>query len=157
MKSRFTAEEWELLKLLPIKVFLMVASADGKIDEKEIAQFDENLRKAPYLLDPLHKELFVDLCTSDFSALINQATDQAKFTDRLVKIKACLQEVLTPEEYERFVGSMFIGGCQIANASGGGFLGRGSKVSQEEQTALTNFANAFGLTPASLAKHFPQK
>ncbi len=33
MKEKFTQEEWQLLKLLPFQVFVLVAGADGRIDK----------------------------------------------------------------------------------------------------------------------------
>lgn len=154
MKEKFTQEEWDLLKLMPFQVFVLVAGADQKIDEKEIAQLNEDMKKAPFYKDPLHRELFIDILTSDAGALIKEAMDVSKFVERANRAKAILKEKLTPDEYQRFVGSMFVDGLKVARASGGGFLGRGDKVSEEEKRALFLFAAILELELESLSKHF---
>lgn len=154
MRERFTQEEWELLKLLPFQVFVLVAGADQKIDEAEVAQLNEDLRTAPFYKDPLHRELFVDILTSDVNSLTKEAMDISRFVERANQIKVILREKLTPEEYQRFVASMFINGLKIARASGGGFLGLGDKVSAEEKRALFLFAAMFDLDLESLSRFF---
>ncbi|MBC7265112.1 MAG: hypothetical protein H5T64_12265 [Chloroflexi bacterium] len=154
MKEKFSTEEWELLKLLPFQVFALVAGADKKVDQQEIAQLQKDLQDAPFYKDPLHKELAVDILTSDVSALISKATDASKFVDRANQIKGILKVKLTTEEYQRFVASMFINGLRIARASGGGVLGMGEKVSEEEKVALVMFATLFELDLQSVSKYF---
>jgi len=154
MKEKFTLEEWELLKLLPFQVFVLVAGADEKVDEKEVAQLQKDLRDAPYYKDPLHRELFVDILSSDLNALIKEAMDLSKFVERANQMKATLKEKLTPDEYQRFVGSMFINGLKVARASGGGVLGLGDKVSEEEKRGLFLFAVTFDLDLDSISKFF---
>jgi len=154
MKEKFTPEEWEFLKLLPFQVFVLVAGADQKVDEAEVAQLQKDLQDAAFYKDPLHRELFVDILTSDINALIKEAMDLSKFVERANQMKATLKEKLTPEEYQRFVGSMFVNGLRVARASGGGFLGRGDKVSEEEKRALFLFAATFDLDLESLSKSF---
>jgi hypothetical protein len=153
MKEKFTQEEWGLLKLLPFHVFVMVAGADRKIDKKEIAQLSEDLRTAAFYKDPLHRELFIDILTSDVNALVEEAMDISKLLGRANQIKAILKEKLTPDEYQRFVASMFIDGLKVARASGGGILG-GRKVSEEEELALNMFAAMFDLDPKSVSRFF---
>jgi len=154
MREKFTQKEWELLKLLPFHVFVLVAGADQKIDEAEVAQLNEDLRTAPLYKDPLHRELFVDILTSDINALVKKAMDISKLVERANQMKTILKEKLTSEEYQRFVGSMFINGLKIARASGGGLLGLGDKVSEEEKRALLLFAAMFDLDLANLSKLF---
>jgi len=150
MKEKFTQEEWQLLKLLPFQVFVLVAGADGRIDKEEVAQLQKDLRDAPFYKDPLHRELFIDILSSDINALITEAADVTKLAARASQMKAILQQKLTPEEYQRFVGSMFINGVKVARASGGGVLGLGDKVSEEEKRALALFATMFDRSFPSL-------
>lgn len=154
MKEKFSPAEWEFLKLLPFQIFVMVAGADSKIDKEEVERLNEDLRTAPYYKDPLHRELFVDLLTSDGNVLVKEVLDASKFLDRMNQMKALLKDRLTPDEYQRFVASMFVCGLNIARASGGGFLGRGDKVSSEEKIALSAFAAMFELAPDSLSRFF---
>jgi len=154
MKEKFTQEEWQLLKLLPFQVFVLVAGADGRIDKEEVAQLQKDLRDAPFYKDLLHRELFIDILSSDINALITEAADVTKLAARASQMKAILQQKLTPEEYQRFVGSMFINGVKVARASGGGVLGLGDKVSEEEKRALALFATMFDLDTANVSKLF---
>jgi len=156
MKEKFSQEEWELLKLLPFQVFYLVAGADGKIDQEEIGQLQKDLRDAPFYKDALHKELSIDILSSDIKALIREAGDITKLAERTSQIKALLKQKLTPEEYQKFLGSMFMNGVKVARASGGGVLGLGDKVSAEEKRALAAFAATFELDLANLSKLFEQ-
>lgn len=154
MKEKFTQEEWQLLKLLPFQVFVLVAGADGRVDKEEVAQLQKDLRDAPFYKDPLHRELFVDILSSDINSLIREAADATKLPARASQMKTILQQKLTPEEYQRFIGSMFINGVKVARASGGGILGLGDKVSEEEKRALALFAAMFDLDAANVSKLF---
>ncbi len=154
MKEKFTQEEWQLLKLLPFRVFVLVAGADGRIDKGEVEQLQKDFRDAPFYKDPLHRELFIDILSSDINALIQEAADVSKLAEQSSQMKAILKEKLTPEEYQRFLGSMFINGLKVARASGGGPLGLGEKVSEEEKRALTMFATVFELDLAAVSKSF---
>ena len=154
MKEKFTQEEWQLLKLLPFQVFVLVAGADGRVDKEEVAQLQKDLRDAPFYKDPLHRELFVDILSSDINSLIREAADATKLPARASQMKTILQQKLTPEEYQRFIGSMFINGVKVARASGGGVLGLGDKVSEEEKRALALFAAMFDLDAANVSKLF---
>ena len=154
MREKFTQEEWDVLKLLPFQVFVLVAGADQEVDKAEIAQLQKDLQEAAFYKDPLHRELFVDILSSDINALIKEAMDVSKFVERASQMKVTLRGKLTPEEYQRFVASMFINGLRVARASGGGLLGRGDKVSEEEKRALFLFATMFDLDLESISKFF---
>jgi len=154
MKEKFTPEEWQLLKLLPFQVFVLVAGADGRIDKEEIAQLQKDLRDAPFYKDALHRELFIDIVSSDINALILEVADVSKLVERANRMKTVLKQKLTPDEYQSFLGSMFINGLKVARASGGGVLGLGDKVSEEEKRALATFAAIFEVNVGGLSKLF---
>ena len=154
MKEKFTHEEWQLLKILPFQVFIMVAGADGRIDKDEIAQLQKDLRDAPFYKDELHKELLIDILSSDINALIKEAGAATKVAERTSQMRTILQQKLTPDEYQRFLGSMFLNGLRVARASGGGALGLGDKVSKEEKGALVTLATIFELDLGSLSNLF---
>ena len=154
MKEKFNQEEWQLLKLLPFQVFVLVAGADGRIDKEEIAQLQKDLRDAPFYKDALHKELFIDIVSSDINALIREVADVSKLAERASRMKTVLRQKLTPQEYQSFLGSMFINGLKVARASGGGVLGLGDKVSEEEKRALATFAAIFEVDVGGLSTLF---
>jgi hypothetical protein len=154
MKERFTPEEWSQLKVLPFQVFALVAASDEKIDQKELDQLQSDLKNAAFYRDPLHREIALDILTSDMQSLIQQALDVSQFAPRASSIKTFLTEKLSTEEYQRFMGSLFIDGLKVARASGGGAFGLGDKVSGKEKLALTMLATLFGLDVNTLSEHF---
>ena len=46
MKDRFSAEEWNQLKVLPFQVFILTAGADGRIDKKELEAVKQQFSEA---------------------------------------------------------------------------------------------------------------
>jgi hypothetical protein len=154
IKEKFTKDEWDLLKVLPFQVFLMVAASDADVDKKELEEFDKDLRGAPFYKDALHRELLLDVLTSDINALLQQAMDTNKFADRIRRMKSILQSRLSGEEYQRFVGSVFIDGIKIARASGGRPTGEGANVSEDEKRALVALAALFDVDMSSLSKYY---
>lgn len=147
MKEKFTPEEWEMLKALPFTAFGIVALADGKVDDKEAAEFNKRLQSAAGYKDPLHKEVALDILVSDMQALIARAGKVDLST-----IKGFLREKLTQDEYQRFLGSILIDVLAVARTSGG-FLGRGD-VSDEENRALAVFAAQFEIDMAAVKRLF---
>jgi hypothetical protein len=153
MKEKFTSDEWELLKIFPFQIFVVVAGADLNIDEKEIEQFNKDLHIAPFYKDPLHKELFIDILSSDITKLLKKAMDVSKLVEHVNKIKNILKAKLTIDEYQRFTASMFVNAVKVAQASGGSIFG-GNKISDEEKRALLLLAGMFELDPGSIKKFF---
>ena len=88
--------------------------------------------------------------------LIKEAGNVNKLAERTSQMKTFLKEKLTPEEYQKFLGSLFMNGVKVARASGGGVLGLGDKISAEEKRALAAFAAIFELDLANLSKLFEQ-
>lgn len=152
MKDRFSDEEWHLLKFLPFQAFMLVAAADGVVDESEMGILSAQLREAATLIDPLHRALFVDLVQEDLQEYVQGSTPD-RFAESLDPMKALLRDRLSEEEYQSFVASLFASGLEVARASGGRFLGVGDKVSREEMDMLATFAAAFGLEPQALERY----
>jgi len=148
MKENFTEEEWAMLKALSFIAFGIVASADGKIDDKEAGEMTRRLQTgAQGYKDPLHKELAMDILRSDIPAVIASAKNV-----ELSKVRALLQDKLTQDEYQGFLGSIFVDMLAVAGVSGG-FLGRG-KIDSKEMTALNSFAALFGIDIGALKRRF---
>lgn len=147
MREQFTDEEWSLFKHMPFAIFAMVAGADGKIDDREMAQLTKEVENAEALRTPLLRELLADITKSDLPTLIVESLDTWEFEHQAAKMRDTLKEKLGADEYQRFVVSLFLFGLNIAKASGGGFLGLGAKICQEEKDALTKFGLMFGVNP----------
>jgi hypothetical protein len=148
MKERFTSEEWEMLKTLPLIAFGVVAGADGKIDQKEAAEMTKRLQSgAVGYKDPLHREVAAAILRSDLPTLIaaGKSVDPRS-------IKSFLQQKLTRDEYLSFMGSILIDMLAVARASGGLFTR--SNVSDEESSVLAAFAALFEIDIDAVKKIF---
>ncbi len=134
MKERFESAEWELLKVLPFHLFRAVAIADGEIQKEELKEFLERLmRGAAGYKDPLHRELARSIVDGDVAELLKGMGGGGFDPERTKQI---LKEKLTSDEYQRFIGSLFIDAVNIAAASKTGWL-RKKAISDEEQQRLT--------------------
>jgi tellurite resistance protein len=143
MKERFTTEEWQELRVIPVVSFYLVAGADGNVDKDEVTAFIKQVTMGAALKDELHRELAVDIA-SDLEGSLKAA--EANVEGHVERAKAILSNKLSVDEYQKFIGSLFISGMKVAAASGG--------TSQEEKVALGAFAAVWGLDPSSLKKHF---
>jgi hypothetical protein len=154
IKERFKRDEWELLKILPFQVFILVAASDANVDSAEVEQFQRDMSTAAMYKDVLHRELMLDVVQGDMQSLLKKAMDTSTFTDRMRRMKSILQARLTMEEYQRFVASVFIDGLKIARASGGRPAGEGANISEDEKRALVVLAALFDLDINSLPKYY---
>jgi hypothetical protein len=156
MKEKFSPGDWEELKVLPFTVFNMVAAADGEIDQKEVAQVAQELMKAPSFKDQLHRELMMDVAAGNWQEVLKKSFEVGNIEQRLNNAKTMLKQALSDEEYSRFLGSLIISGGNIARASGGGFLGLGDKVSDEEKKVLIFLTGLFEIDLGVVARSFGQ-
>ena len=152
MKERFTTEEWDLLKLLQFQVFSLVAGADGRIDRKEQAELERQVRSGDFVADPLHRSLLTDLFQEGADAYLPR-TAPNRMPPTHDRVKATLRAHLSQEEYDSFLRSLFSSGVRVAEASGTGPFGVGRAVSREERSALSAFAMQYDLDLEALAAH----
>lgn len=145
MRERFSNREWALLKALPLHVFALVAGADGTVDALELSRFEQQVRAAGRLENPLHRALMESISLDDLDAAVDEALDYDKAVAGAAAIKAVLQRELAPEAYQAFIRSVFFYGVEIAHASGGGAFDP-SNVSREETAALNTVATLYDVT-----------
>ncbi|NNG15791.1 MAG: hypothetical protein HKM89_04860 [Gemmatimonadales bacterium] len=137
MKERFEATEWAHLQALPIHLFAAIAIADGEIQKEEIEEFVRRLTIGAHgYKDPLHRELARSIVDADILKVLKRK-DAGGFKPD--KTKQVLKEKLTSEEYQKFVGSLFIDAFNIAAASKTGLF-RKKAISAEEHERLTAIA-----------------
>ncbi len=149
MKEMFTTEEWELVKCVPIQAFGVVAGVDSGVDEKESEEFSGRMvRGALGYKDPLHRELAQSLVADDMSKLIQKASETG-----VGETKAILKSKLSAEQYQSFLGSIFIDSVAVANASGT----PGAAVSEAEASMLVAFAMAWDLDLEEVQRIFEEK
>ncbi|HEX6262591.1 MAG TPA: hypothetical protein VF097_07080 [Actinomycetota bacterium] len=149
MKERFTEEEWRGIMALPFAIFGVVAGADGTIDEQEVGEFTKRMLNPTWTYkDAMHQELAVAVAGEDISVLIKEgmALDPEP-------VKTALKEKLTQDEYQSFLGSVFIDELAVARASGGGIFHK-EKIGDEETEKLVGFAAYFGIDLPSVQRIF---
>jgi hypothetical protein len=149
MKERFSDQEWRTIMSLPFAIFGVVASADGKVDEKEIEEFTKRtLNPLWQYKDALHQEVARDIAGSDVSALIQEGMQLDP-----EPVRAMLKEKLSEDEYQSFLGSIFVDEMAVARASGGGIFRKG-KIKDKESERLVGFAAFFGIDLEKVQKIF---
>ncbi|MBD2255300.1 NACHT and WD repeat domain-containing protein [Nostoc parmelioides] len=136
----FTSEEWQTLQYAPLWVFSAVAHADGKVDDQEFSVLAKNISKASLYKIPLTRDVFASIL-GDFNNIMGQyGADSRDVSEGLRDVVEILDSKVSLEESENFKQALIFLGVEIANASGGGFLGLGNKMSNEEASALSIIA-----------------
>ncbi|MGD9170092.1 MAG: hypothetical protein PVI97_08535 [Candidatus Thiodiazotropha sp.] len=138
---QLNSEEAKVFATAPILVFLLIAAADGKIDKKEVKQFEKILIKKEYQAIRAMMQM-ADVSVNDYiQAFLSAKVD---YIHELQKITAALDENLSKEQAAAIKLILLSLGKVIAESSGG-FLGIfGSKISKEEKIALSLIAQIFG-------------
>ena len=135
MKERFSTDEWNDLMILPFHLFTAVALADGKIQQAELKEFLERTTQGALgYRDPLHKEVARGIIDGDAGELLKAATGATGWDPK--QVKSMMKEKLTSDEYQGFIGSMFIDLLNIAKASINGKWFRKKGIGKEEQERL---------------------
>lgn len=136
MKNRFTKDEWEDLLILPFHLFILVAMADGEIQKEELKEFlDRTTQGALGYKNPLHKEVARGIIDGDAGEFFKAAAGAKGWDPNAVK--AMMKDKLTSDEYQGFIGSMFIDLLNIARASKkGGWFRRKKAIAEDEQQRL---------------------
>lgn len=146
-RNSFSEEEWGLLQLSPVYVFLLVAAADGKISKKEIAGFHAKL--ADFGLK--HSGLIQEVVLSLIPRLAEAVEAAGEMADKLVEVLAActglLGSTLSPEDGETFKRGLYELGVAVAESSGG-FFGFGKRIGKREKEALAALAELLALKVA---------
>ena len=133
LSNQFSSDEWNLIVQAPYLVFLTVAAADGKIDEKEIKGLAEVLTKAKKQPGLLIQKILED-SAADAQSIINSIIHSGQNTiDTLQKIQQAVDAKLSNEDATVFKVSLMLIAQQIAEASGGGLFGFGKKISKAKK------------------------
>lgn len=150
IKSKFTSEEWQLVKDGPEWIFAALAAADGNVailtKTKESKAF-KDVTKTYSTTNPLVNEVLQDK-TKTAKEVKNATLSDAE--QALEKINKILAEKLTlaeADEYRNFLTSI---ANSVAEAAGEGALGIGKKISKKEEKTLSKIKDA--LKPIKAAK-----
>ena len=142
MKDRFSVQEWELLKYLPYQIFLLVAAADGHIDDRELEKFNVQMSELKQLKSELHRDLLTDFVQEGGNKDVRELLDWENAINETDIIKPLLKDKLSETEYQEFVTSIFLNALEVAQASGDGPIPHNA-VSEKEAEVLTGFASLY--------------
>jgi len=84
--------------------------------------------------DPIHKEVARGIIDGDTGELLKAATSASGWDPK--EVKQMMKEKLTTDEYQGFIGSMFIDLLNIAKASKKGKWFRKKAIGEDEQERL---------------------
>ena len=141
-KSSFTDSEWQTLLFTPLWVFFAVAGADQNVDEKEVESFTNELQQAVFFKEPLVRDVLLGLA-GDFQKIMEAfQKDRRDVLAGLNDAGSLLDTKATTDSANNFKRAMLLIGRNIAQASGGGPLGMGDKVSDQEKQAIVLVAAA---------------
>ncbi len=134
MRQQFTAREWETLQFAPLWLFLMVASADRKVQKQEVAALAKELAEAHLYRNDLAREVFGSVA-ADFGRIWPAfGADPRGIVEGLQEVGRVLRKV-NASEAEGFKRSLIFLGSKVAEAGGGGGLFR-KKDTKKGQAAL---------------------
>lgn len=143
-KSRFAAAEWDLVMSLPHLFFVFMAARDGSIADAEFKVWSDRMSKGALgYKDPMHREVVREFFSSPVTSeqLIRKANEAGP-----AQIRDLLKRHLSADEYQGYVGSVWIDALAVARAEDG--------VSAKEQEALANLATFFGVDVEALQKRW---
>jgi hypothetical protein len=141
-RADFTEDEWRQLQFAPFWVFTAVAAIDGKVDEKEMMALAKELGEAHLFKEPLVRDV-LQSCRDQLQEIMKGLQVKPQIIlEGLGHVADLLDRKTTPEEANNFKGAMLLIAKKVAEASGGGFLGVGAKVSDDEKLAIVSVATA---------------
>ncbi|MBB1519296.1 hypothetical protein [Aquipseudomonas guryensis] len=139
----FAANEWATLRDAPLAVFFMVGAADGNIDAKELKAFEKLFKESGKYPSVLMQRVMAELTpfTPQGQALLMDflkrfTSGQFNAPQYFASINTLLSTNSEEESAVAFKNDLLAFGSAVASASGGGFLGFGSKISKEEKAVL---------------------
>jgi hypothetical protein len=146
--------DWLTLIYSPFWVFVAVAGADGKMDAKEVDALHAVLEGAEAGGSQLLSDVLA-ACAEDPEAAFDAfRTDGRTVDDGLAQVRQVLDRELGEDRALDFKRGLLSLGVHFAQASGGGMLGFGSKVSPEERSSLALLVGFLGLPAEELPSSF---
>ena len=129
----FTDTEWQTLLFVPLWTFVACAGADRNIDEKEQAAFAKELGEAALYKNVLAREVLGTLASSLSTVMPAFQADSRNFLTGLSNAADVLDQKVPTNDANDFKKAVLGVGIQVCQASGGGFMGKGDKISDEEK------------------------
>jgi len=135
IRAGYTADEWQLLEFAPLWVFTAVAGADRNIDKKEMMAFAKELAESQLFKNDLAQEVLSSTGRGLDKTMPAFGADSRTIDGGLGEV-ADLLDAKNEADAEGFKRALILVGRNIAESSGGGILGLGSKTSEVEMKAL---------------------
>lgn len=148
MKELFSEQEWDLLLKTPAIVLSMVASADGKVDNKEFSAFSTFCSSKNVFRSDLFKILLPDDSQKYIDEVFSKI-DKNTIKETLREVDLTLDLKVNPVESRAFKHHLIALGVYVANASGKMFH---HNISEEEDEAINKFAKYIDIDAAQLFK-----
>lgn len=138
----YTMDEWRTLQFAPLWVFTAISAANKKVSKKEITALAKEISEAHLYKEPLVQEVLGSV-GSDFESVFREYQADSRDVMRgLSDVADLLDSKAETEQAKNFKMAMLLMGRNIAEASGGGFLGMGKKMGDNEKAALVLVAAA---------------
>ena len=139
---KLSQADWELLAETPIAVFSLVATADGKVSDRErmalLEIWSPRLARLQLAKDGTHHQVYRYILQERCEKALKQGClyepDAAK--DLLLKTAAMLKGRMTLEE-ATFMRSALVTLARDVAKAASGFFGLGPKVTADEQAAIS--------------------
>jgi hypothetical protein len=125
----------------PLLVFLLVAAADGKVDKKELAMFEQIISGVTAGATPLLRDAMARM-VPELERHLSDLQERDPVED--LKRLATLLDTQFSDQASAFKHTLVAIGIKIAESSGG-FLGFGSKISKTEAQAIAGIAVILGV------------
>ena len=138
--------ETDILPRSPLLIFLLVAASDGKVDKKELANFQKVIIGSGKLQSTLLQKAIADMLPNLERFLVELTSGKFDYIAELKSIGEYVDKNYPADEAQTFKLSLVGLGKLIAESSGG-FFGFGNKISKEEETALIAIAVTLGVYP----------
>lgn len=141
MKKDLASDHQTIIRNSPYLIFLMVSTASGKVNKKEVEALVGVLSK-PEEFDSSVLTYIADNTLQDAPAIVAEiSAQQPNFIEALQELRGVIDTCLEDAYRQPFKQALFSMANKIIESSGG-FLGFGGKASKAEKEVLL----AIGLT-----------
>ncbi len=144
-RNQFTYSEWQTLQFAPLWVFSMVASVDGRLENKEVVALAKELAEAPLYRNPLAREVLISVGQNLAEVWPAYQRDSRNAVEGLHEVDMLLGQKVDDDETEDFKMAILGIGQEIIEKSAKGFFGPKDKT--KEKAALVLAAIALGVRP----------
>ena len=141
-------KQWDIIAHSVVAVFVLTAGADGEVDKKEIGAFQKKLVEG--LTGVAEGEI---MTLAVLKAATNLEERLMSFNQQgaesmaglIIMARQIVEAAVDEEKATAFSKALYDMAKSVAEASGGGFLGMGSKIGKEEEAVLDGIKLMLGL------------